>query len=101
MSDYSNASSIDNNPAEWNVISVPKFLGIPSPNTEVFPHEDVLFTRSVDMFLSVETFNFIVRCTNLRAELYFNNRPQLNYKIQGLQWRNVTLQEMKFFFVIY
>ncbi|CAH1110611.1 unnamed protein product [Psylliodes chrysocephalus] len=103
MSDYSNASSIDNNPAGWKIIGdsikdrlpnqVTEVLGIPCPNTKVFPHEDVSFTRSVDMFLSEETFNFIVRCTNLRAELYF--KLQLNFKIHVLQWHNVTLQKMK------
>ncbi|CAH1112276.1 unnamed protein product [Psylliodes chrysocephalus] len=86
MLEYSNASSIGNNPAGWNMISdpfedrfpnkVPEFLGNPGPNPAVFPHEDLSFTRSVDMFLSEETFNFFVRCTNSRADIPDNKSSQ-------------------------
>uniref|UniRef100_A0A6P7GZY0 Uncharacterized protein LOC114348567 n=1 Tax=Diabrotica virgifera virgifera TaxID=50390 RepID=A0A6P7GZY0_DIAVI len=95
LSDNSDASSVGNNPPAWNMIgdpfgdirpdNVPEFLGIPGPNPDVFPDEDVSFTRSVDALLPVDLFHFIVQCTNSKAQLYFANHPQVNFKIHGLQ----------------
>lgn len=108
LSDYSNASFVDENPAMWNMMGdpfadirpdqIPEYLGIPGPNPDVFPGDDLSFTRSVDAFLPEETFNFIVQCTNTRAQLYFANQPQRQDTVHGLHWRDVTVAELKKFF---
>jgi hypothetical protein len=104
-SNASEASSVDDIPGAWNMIvdpfqdtrpdPLPEFLGLAGTNPDIFPEDELPFTRAVNSFLTDEVWVHLVECTNEKATAFFEAAPERDNKINGLPWHEVTVAEMK------
>ena len=55
----------------------------------------------VKKFISFEVATHVIECTNERAKVFFEAKPDLKGKVNGLIWRNVNIDEFYVFLALY
>ena len=64
-------------------------------------NSNISVMECVKKFISFDVATHVIQCTNERAKVFFEAKPDAKGKVNGLIWREVTLDEFYVFFALY